>query len=417
MAKHSVVAKGNLRSTVEKIVRSTPIYDIHTHLYDPAFGKLLLWGIDELLTYHYLVAEVFRYQSFSYDRFWAMSKTEQADLIWKTLFLDNSPISESCRGVLTTLNRLGIDTKKRDLKKIRKWFSKFTTEKYVDLVLKTANLHTVVMTNNPFDDLEHPLWQKGWKRDERFKAALRIDELLMQWEKTVPVLREWGYAVTTEINDQTVSETRRFLDEWTKRMKPLYLAVSLPPWFAYPDTTTRTALIDKVIMPHCREHGIPFAMMIGVKKLINPQLVLAGDGVGRADVDAVKNLCVQYPDIKFLVTMLSRENQHELCVTARKFRNLMIFGCWWFMNNPSIIEEIERERFELLGLSFIPQHSDARVLDQVIYKWDHTRQIIGKVLADKYGDILDAGWKLTQGEIERDAHNLFSGTFEKFAGK
>ena len=25
-----------------------------------------------------------------------------------------------------------------------------------------------------------------------------------------------------------------------------------------------------------------------------------------------------------------------LCVTARKFRNLHVFGCWWFMNVPSI---------------------------------------------------------------------------------
>jgi hypothetical protein len=37
--------------------------DIHTHLYAPSFGKLGLWGIDELLTYHYLEAEFFRYSA------------------------------------------------------------------------------------------------------------------------------------------------------------------------------------------------------------------------------------------------------------------------------------------------------------------------------------------------------------------
>ena len=56
------------------------------------------------------------------------------------------------------------------------------------------------------------------------------------------------------------------------------------------------------------------------------------------------------------------------------------------------------------------------MLDQVIYKWDHSRQIIGNVLADKYSDLLDTGWKLTRAEIERDVRNLFSGTFEKFTG-
>ena len=41
-----------------------------------------------------------------------------------------------------------------------------------------------------------------------------------------------------------------------------------------------------------------------------------------------------------------------------------LLGCWWFVNNPSLIDEITRMRMELLGTSFIPQHSDARILDQ-----------------------------------------------------
>ena len=85
--------------------------------------------------------------------------------------------------------------------------------------------------------------------------------------------------------------------------------------------------------------------------------------MGKADLTCLENLLRENQDNKFLVTLLSRENQHELCVLGRKFKNLMIFGCWWFMNNPSIIEEITRERIELLGLSVIPQHSDARILD------------------------------------------------------
>ena len=59
---------------VEEIVASTPVYDIHTHLYDPAFGDLLLWGIDDLLVYHYLVAEAFRYHNLTYEQFWSLPK-------------------------------------------------------------------------------------------------------------------------------------------------------------------------------------------------------------------------------------------------------------------------------------------------------------------------------------------------------
>ena len=112
--------------------------------------------------------------------------------------------------------------------------------------------------------------------------------------------------------------------------------------------------------------------------------------------------------------MLARENQHELCVAARKFGNLMVFGCWWFLNNPSLIDEITRMRVELLGTSFIPQHRDARVLDQLIYKWDHSRGLIATVLADKYRDLMKAGWPLTKAEIERDVRLLLKDNFLDF---
>ena len=115
--------------------------------------------------------------------------------------------------------------------------------------------------------------------------------------------------------------------------------------------------------------------------------------------------------------MLSRENQHSLAVAARKFRNLMPFGCWWFVNVPGLIEEITRMRMELLGASFIPQHSDARVLDQLIYKWSEAREMIGKVLTEKYAALLKTGWNLSEQEIARDAEGLLGGNFHEFLNR
>ena len=115
--------------------------------------------------------------------------------------------------------------------------------------------------------------------------------------------------------------------------------------------------------------------------------------------------------------MLSRENQHELAITARKFPNLLIFGCWWFLNNPSLVEEITRMRMETLGLAFIPQHSDARVVEQLIYKWKHAKEVVGKVLYDKYSDLLAANWTLTREELARDVQALFGGNFWRFIKK
>jgi hypothetical protein len=81
---------------------------------------------------------------------------------------------------------------------------------------------------------------------------------------------------------------------------------------------------------------------------------------------------------------------------------------------PEIIEEMTRMRLELIGTSVTLQHSDARVLDQIIYKWRHSRQIIARVLTDKYADLAATGWELTEREIERDVCDLLGGAFERF---
>ena len=71
----------------------------------------------------------------------------------------------------------------------------------------------------------------------------------------------------------------------------------------------------------------------------------------------------------------------QVCVLTQKFRNLHIYGCWWYCNNPSMIDEITRMRIEMLGTAFTAQHSDARILDQLIYKWAHSRKAIAPVCA------------------------------------
>lgn len=405
------------RAWVAQIVSETPALDIHTHLYSPRFGGLLLWGIDELLTYHYLVAEVFRVAPLPYEKFWSMGQQQQADHIWRHLFVERTPLSEACRGVITVLNALGLDPNARELREARAYFAKLTPTEYVNNVLRLANVKSVIMTNDPFDDSERPAWSQPAEDDARFQTALRVDPLLNDWARASARLNEWGFTVGAKPGEADLRSVRRFLTDWVARIRPRYMAVSLPPDFAWPDPAVRGTLIRECIVPVTREAGIPFALMIGVRRSVNPNLRLAGDAVGRADVSAVERLCTDFPDSKFLVTMLSRENQHELCVAARKLPNLLVFGCWWFLNNPSIIEEMTRQRLELLGLSFVPQHSDCRVLDQLIYKWEHSRQVIAGVLADKYEDLARSGRKIVEADIRRDVAGLLGGIFEDFCSR
>src|SRR5690242_1062542 len=136
-----MVSAPTIANWVRNAVDHVPVHDLHTHLFPPAFRKLMLWDIDDLLTYHYLIAETLRLSDVPYDTFWSLDKCSQAELIWRTLFLENAPLSEACRGVLTVLNRLGIDASARDLDAIRRHFAgaEQNLEQFVDKVFQIAN--------------------------------------------------------------------------------------------------------------------------------------------------------------------------------------------------------------------------------------------------------------------------------------
>ena len=80
-----------------------------------------------------------------------------------------------------------------------------------------------------------------------------------------------------------------------------------------------------------------------------------------------------------------------------------------------MIHEITSMRLEMLGLSFTAQHSDCRVIDQLIYKWRHSRTIIANVLTEYYEKLCsNSGWIVTMEEIKRDVWELMGGSFEAF---
>lgn len=71
-------------------------------------------------------------------------------------------------------------------------------------------------------------------------------------------------------------------------------------------------------------------------------------------------------------------------------------------------------RVELLGPSFVPQHSDARILDQLVYKWDHSRQVIGRVMKEKFADLAAAGWAVTKEQVGQTARAFLDNNYQSF---
>eukprot|EP00536_Pseudo-nitzschia_multiseries_P018301 jgi/Psemu1/248653/estExt_Genewise1.C_23640008 len=409
--------------------------DLHTHLLPPTHGALCLWGIDELLTYHYLVAEYFvtAPPSVTPERFYALSKQKQADSIWKALFIDRSPVSEACRGVITTCVALGLqkEIEKRDLEAIREFYRRFRdngtegTEAFTELVFERAGVKHAVMTNIPFEPNEVSHWRPTPKQySSHFRSACRVDPLLAGNRRAVEdALAASGYEATLE-------GARQFLHDWCETMKPEYVMASTPHDFVLPEDKGSSETIDPrlktgdsdflgdVLMRVCEERDLPIALKIGAHREVNPSLRQAGDGVvAFADAGVLARLCTRFPKVRFLATFLSRTNQHEACVLATKFRNLHLYGCWWFCNNPSIIREITQMRIEMLGTAFTAQHSDSRVLDQLLYKWPHSRAVIASVLVKEYTKLVDSGWSLTRAELRRDIRRLFGSSYEEFMSK
>lgn len=378
-----------LRARVQHFVNRSPIVDLHTHLFPADFGKLCLSGVDELLTYHYLLAEALRFSYTEPETLLAMSKTEQADFVWQTLFVDRRPVSEATTGVILTMAALGMDPCAKDLRQAR-LYSSVRIEERIEKVFSAMDIECVVMTNDPCNADESPIYDAGFHGVGRFRTALRID----------PVLSE-------ERGD--LAWTKSYIEGWANHLKAAYVAASLPPDLDLSGESDAALRLRGAVLPALEQLDIPLALMIGVRRRINPKLDMAGDGLGVADLKGLESLLRDYPKVRFLVTTLARENTQELCVLARKFANLMPFGCWWFQNTPSLVHETTLMRLELLGTSFIPQHSDARILEQLIYKWTHARRSIASALGERYEKMAEMRLPITDAQITADVDALMRG--------
>jgi hypothetical protein len=381
--------------TIQQIFDQMPAIDMHTHLFPTRFGQLALRGVDELLTYHYLEAEYFRLNELSPEHYFALSKHSRADVIWDALFVRNTPISEATSGLVTVFETFGLDSQQSTLQESRKYFEAQDPDTHLRNVLRMANLEYLVMTNDPLNEEEAAIWKGKPAIDPCFRAALRLDRIVEHAGEL------WS----------SPDDLRYFLERWIKCMNPLYMAISLANLGPFFEQSERTRRVRSVILPLCRDLRIPVALMLGVRRGVNPRIGVAADASCHVDLAPLGDLCHIFPENRFLVTCLSLDNQHEVCVLGRKFANLTPFGCWWFVNNSSMVRTITEQRIEMLGATFIAQHSDARVLEQLIYKWRNARSAIGVAYANSAERLMSSGYKLSPHSIARDANLLFRGNF------
>lgn len=414
---------------VQQEVDAAEAIDIHTHLFPTGYGSLMEYGIDAMLTYHWLEAQYLSTSTELPEDFKELSREERAERIWEGLFVKASPISEQCRGVLTTLSALGLqdEVAARDLQAIRRWYAGQGADMFNEKMMRLARLRYVVISHDPFDPKQVELCLSPPPNPPRYRGALALDRLLEgEWEAVCEAL-----ALASE--PATLGGLISLLSRCVDAVKPLLITGSTDVNFRYERAAgagqrlslqqpihgelSPQAVLDAVVMPLCMAKNLPLSLRMGARRGVVPELGLAGDALGSAQVGCLAELCCAYPQVRLLATVLSRSDQHEVAVLASKFRNLHLWGCWWYSNNPTIVNDVLAMRFEILGTGFTFQTSSARVHDQLIYKWIHARAQLAKVLTRKYTELLATGWSLSRGDVRRDVQRLLGGAFEEFMAK
>ena len=122
----------------------------------------------------------------------------------------------------------------RGLAAWRAWYEQQNVDEFFAKVFQIANIDTAVMTNNPFSAAEAACWEQDLPCPDCLQAALRVDEMFWDWSAASKTMREAGYATGDAPTGASAEAARKFLIDWARRMKPVYMAASLPCDFAYP---------------------------------------------------------------------------------------------------------------------------------------------------------------------------------------
>lgn len=407
--------RASVAAAVEKAVREVRAVDAVTTLRQPAIASLRRVGIDDLLNDTRLVAEAVRTLGMTYRRFWHLTAEKRSELLWRHLFVDHTPLSTAARGVLSCLRGLGLTPKRGDQAKIRRWFAEKRPDWLIDRIFEVAGVESVIAVADPFEDVERRRWLRGFPRDERFRMALRLDALVFDWPNASRRLAEWDYQVSLDFGGETEAEVRRFLEDWSARIDPASLSIALPAGFRFPHSGPSARLLENVVLPECERIGRPLATVVGEVADVNPGLRHAGFVRRPADLAPVERLLRHSVDHRVVLTAVAAANDEEVTAQASVFPNLHPAGVGARADAPAA-RELLCDRLALLGATFTPFVSRARVLDQLISTWESARSVVRDVLTEHYRELADSGLGVSRLDIARDADALLGGAFARFSG-
>ena len=260
------LSSDNISNKLLNIINSAPIFDLHTHLFPPKHEGYFLLGFKNLLNYHYLIAELLTATNIDASTFYSYNDEKKASIIWNELFEKRTPVSEACAGVLSILKELNIEINKKSFLSIcDEYDKKIQSDKNI---FELSNVSSLVMTNNPFDLDEWSLFNTNDWDKKIYLASLRLDDLILDYDETLKKAKD-----QTSNQENTIVN---YLEKCYSQSNPVYAAISLNL------ETFNTILEDSMwrdILVWLESKKLPLSLMLGVKRAVNKDFGLAGDGI------------------------------------------------------------------------------------------------------------------------------------------
>jgi glucuronate isomerase len=379
-------------------IRQIRLIDPHTHIVptSPASTSLV-----DLFGYHYFT-ELAHSAGLSKERIQQARGADLVELLLTNLEGVTNTVQYSWLVEIaqTFLGEAGSVIDPRQARDLFERSTKFMAQPdWGAMVFEQTNLDALFLTND-FDD---PL--EGFDT-RRFIPCLRTDELVFKLHEP-RVQERWGSATgvePTRWDDGLARLFQRFVEKGARAC-----AISLPPDFSpiRPDRGAAVRAIDAVlrgdadeesgrtashaiffsIADRCEEFGLPFDLMIGVRRGVYEQGVYQGQDLfdQRTSLDQFRRLFNDKPRVVFPVSVLTHGQNQELASFAWIFPNVVTSGHWWYANVPTYIEADTRARLEAVpATKQIGYYSDAYKLEFILPKFNMYRRCLARVLAQDF---------------------------------
>lgn len=382
MLKQENLSGEALRAAVREAVDGTPAFDCGTGLFPLPFGRHSRWGIDELLTTSTLALEVVADGRIAAAEFAKMPQVQRADVVWESLFLDCSPISNARLEVVAALSAFGLDVRRSNLAQARAYFDNAQPDKYIDDLLRIANVEGIVFGTDPLDLNESAVWLAGGFGDSRFRAGLRLDPIFDSLPSSCFRLKTMGYDVTDDLKRNSLAELRRYVDEWSRKTS----AVNLQLFLSGPllEGSAPSRILQEVVLPACKDGRMPLFLSLGPASW--------GPRFG-----GLLELLDDLPTVASTICPGSIADAADLA-------SYLQFGlCLDSGTGMTLATSVG-----LGGASRASLCSAATVFDQLIGRWKLLRAAACKALSDRYQALADFGRPIERTEIYRDVATMLN---------